>query len=469
MKKIVAVTSCTTGIAHTYMAAKSLTKAAGEMDVEIYVEKQGAAGVEDELTPEQIKAADVVIFAIEKGIEESRFAGKKIYKTKPGKAIKEGKKTIEDALDGKDIYIGESLNENQPSGTENTGSKKKKGISGAYVHMLAGISYMIPIVVTGGILIALSFAFGITAFEKEGSLAWALFQMGGGSAFALMFPVLSAFIAYDIADKPGFGPGIIGGFLAFNSGSGFVGAIIAGYLAGYLARFINKNLKVPSFLQGLKPIVIIPVVTTLVVGLVILYVVKVPIIYLQDLVSAFLNSLATNNTGAVILGLAFGCLYFDLGGPVSKMVYSFAIAAYTTGIYTPMGAAMVCGMVPPIGMAIATFLKPKLFSEDEREAGKTALILGFSFITEGAIPFLISKPKASIIANAAGSSVGSIVALLLKLEIKAPHGGMFLALIPNAVSSIAGLLIAVLAGSLVTAVIMVVILKFEEKRNFAVE
>ena len=469
MKKIVAVTACTTGIAHTYMAAKSLSKAAADMDVEIYVEKQGAAGVEDELTSEQIKEADVVIFAIEKGIDESRFAGKKIYKTKPGKAIKEGKKTIEEALEGKDIYIGESLNRSSAVKTGNTASKKKTGFSGAYTHMLAGISYMIPIVVTGGILIALSFAFGITAFEKEGSLPWALFQMGGGSAFALMFPVLAAFIAYDIADKPGFGPGIIGGYLAYTSGSGFVGAIIAGYLAGYLARYINKNLKVPEFLQGLKPIVIIPVVTTLVVGLVILYVVKVPIIYLQDMVSAFLNSLADNNTGAIVLGRAFGCLYFDLGGPVSKMVYSFAIAAYTTGIYTPMGAAMVCGMVPPIGMAIATFLKPKLFSEDEREAGKTALILGFSFITEGAIPFLISKPKASIIANAAGSSVGSIVAFLLKLEIKAPHGGMFLAVIPNAVSSVLGLLVAVLAGSLVTALIMVVILKFEDRKKLVIE
>lgn len=453
-KKIVAITSCTTGIAHTFMAEKALYNAAEKLHIKMNVETQGAGGVENKLTDEQIKQADVVILAIEKGIDESRFAGKDILKVSPGKAIKDGASVITDALDKKGTYQIDEKDVNHSTSTDNSQGNKTKSF---YQHMLSGVSYMIPIVVAGGILIALSFSFGITAFENEGSLPWALFQIGSVSAFSLMFPVLAGFIAYDIADKPGFAPGIIAGFVASNTGSGFFGALVAGYLAGYLALLINKKMPFPKSIQGLKTIVFIPVVTTLLVGLFTIFVVGKPIAALQDVIMNFLSTLSSNNAGIVILSLVFSLLYFDLGGPISKMVYSFGLAALAENIYGPMGAIMVIGMVPPIGMAIATMLRPNLFDLEEREAGKTALVLGMSFITEGAIPFLIAKPKSSIPSFMIGGFVGSLTAFTLGLEITAPHGGLFLALIPNAVNNVFYFLISLLAGGFACALSMIIL------------
>lgn len=454
-RKIVAVTACTTGIAHTFMAEKSLYTAAEKLGVQINVETQGAGGVEHQLTDEQIAGADAVILAIEKGIDESRFAGKDVLKISPGKAIKEGLQVIEDAIEKKGTFrmASRTIESAEVAGSQSSQNKTKS----FYQHMLSGVSSMIPIVVAGGILIALSFSFGITAFENEGTLPWALFQIGSVSAFTLMFPVLAGFIAYDIADKPGFAPGIIAGLVAHNTGSGFFGALVAGYLAGYLALFINKKLPFPKSIQGLKTIVFIPVVTTLIVGLVTIFIIGTPIAYLQEIIMNFLSGLSDNNTGIVALSLVFSLLYFDLGGPISKMVYSFGLAALSEKIYGPMGAIMVIGMVPPIGMALATIIRPKLFELEEREAGKTALILGMSFITEGAIPFLIAKPKSSVPSFMIGGFVGSLVSFSLGLEITAPHGGLFLALIPNAVNNVLYFLIALIAGSLACALSMIVL------------
>lgn len=457
-KKVVAVTACTTGIAHTYMAEKALDEAAKKLNIDISIEKQGAAGVEDELTSKEIEEADVVVLAIEKGINEARFAGKDVLKVSPGKAIKEGENVLNDALNRKSTYT-KRLTEGEESQTENTSAK------GVYQHLLAGVSYMIPVVVAGGLAIALSFAFGITAFENEGSLAWALFEIGSASAMALMFPVLAGFISYDIADKPGFAPGIIGGFIAHNTGSGFVGAIIAGYLAGYIALFINKKVKFPESIRGLKNIVVLPVVTTLIVGLFLIYVVATPVVAMQDTVAGFLNTLSSNNAGIVALSLAFSVFYFDLGGPISKMVYAFAVALLSDQIYTPMAAVMIIGMIPPLSMGLATIIRPKMFRPDEREAGKTAVLLGMSFITEGAIPFAIAHPKHAIPSFMLGGFVGSVISLALNVGVTAPHGGLFLVLIPNAITSPILFLVALAAGSVVSALSMITLMNLNAKKN----
>lgn len=462
-RKIVAVTSCATGIAHTFMAEKALYNAAKTMNVFLSVETQGAGGVENRLTAEQIAEADAVVLAIDKGIDESRFQGKQVLKVSSGRAIKEGEVVLQEALDHFGTYVKAASSSDQTELTKEKGTTKT-----FYQHMLNGVSYMIPIVVAGGILIALSFSFGINAFENEGSLPWALYQIGGTSAFALMFPVLAGFIAYDIADKPGFAPGIIVGLVASNTGSGFFGALIGGYLAGYLVLFINKKMPFPKSIIGLKTIVFIPVIVTLIIGLITIFVIGGPIAYLQEIVMNFLSTLSDNNAGIVVLSLVFSVLYFDLGGPMSKMVYSFALAALAENIYGPMGAVMVIGMVPPIGMAIATLIQPKLFNVEEREAGKTALVLGLSYITEGAIPFLMSKPKSSVPSFMIGGFVGSLVAFALKLEITAPHGGLFLALIPNAVSNVFYFVLAILAGGAACAFSMVVLTKLFQKDKSAV-
>lgn len=457
-KKVVAVTACTTGIAHTYMAEKALNQAAKDLNIDIFIEKQGAAGVEDALTSKQIEEADVVVLAIEKGINENRFVGKDVLKVSPGKAIKEGKKVLLDALNKQSTYK-KTVVEDEEAQSE------IKGTKGAYQHLLAGVSFMIPIVVSGGLAIALSFAFGINAFENEGSLAWALFEIGSTAAMALMFPVLAGFISYDIADKPGFAPGIIGGLIAHNTGSGFVGAIIAGYLAGYVALFINKKVKLPESIRGLKNIVILPLLTTLIVGLFLIYIVASPVVALQDIVSGFLNTLSTNNAGIVILSLAFSVFYFDLGGPISKMVYSFAVALLSEQIYSPMAAVMIIGMIPPLSMGIATLVRPKMFKKDEQEAGKTAILLGMSFITEGAIPFAIAHPKQAIPSFMLGGFVGSVISLAFNIGVTAPHGGLFLALIPNAITNPLLFILALAAGSTVSAISMVTLMKLSSNRS----
>lgn len=457
-KKVVAVTACTTGIAHTYMAEKALDLAAEKLNIDISIEKQGAAGVEDELTSKAIEEADVVVLAIEKGINEARFAGKDVLKVSPGQAIKQGEKVLKDAL-SKELTYKKTVTEDEEVQKENTSAK------GVYQHLLAGVSYMIPIVVAGGLAIALSFAFGITAFENEGSLAWALFEIGSASAMTLMFPVLAGFISYDIADKAGFAPGIIGGFIAHNTGSGFVGAIIAGYLAGYIALFINKKVKFPESIRGLKNIVVLPVVTTILVGLFLIYVVAGPVVAMQDAVAGFLSTLSSNNAGIVALSLAFSVFYFDLGGPISKMVYAFAVALLSDQIYTPMAAVMIIGMIPPLSMGLATLVRPKMFRPDEREAGKTAVLLGMSFITEGAIPFAIAHPKHAIPSFMLGGFVGSVISLALNVGVTAPHGGLFLVLIPNAITSPLLFLVALAAGSIVSAFSMITLMNISGNKE----
>ncbi|OJA04879.1 PTS fructose-like transporter subunit IIB [Halomonas sp. QHL1] len=439
-KKIVAVTACPTGVAHTFMAAEALSEAGKAMGHAIRVETQGSVGAQDKLTEEEIADADIVVLACDIDVDPSRFAGKRIYRTSTGNALKKPRPTLEAALSEAAIESGSSS-----AGTANKSVKEK----GVYKHLLTGVSFMLPMVVAGGLLIALSFVFGIEAFEQEGTLAAALMQIGGGTAFALMIPVLAGYIAYSIADRPGIAPGMIGGMLAANIGSGFIGGILAGFLAGYVALAVTRYVKLPSSVESLKPILIIPLVASLVTGLTMIYVIGEPVAALLNALTSFLESMGSTN--AVLLGILLGAMMcFDLGGPVNKAAYTFGVGLLASETYGPMAAIMAAGMVPAIGMGIASFVARNKFSAPEREAGKASFVLGLCFISEGAIPFAAKDPLRVIPACIAGGALTGALSMLVGAKLMAPHGGIFVLLIPNAITPALLYLGAIVAGSLVT-------------------
>ncbi len=439
-KKIVAVTACPTGVAHTFMAAEALSEAGKAMGHAIRVETQGSVGAQDQLTEEEIAEADVVVLACDIDVDPSRFAGKRIYRTSTGNALKKPRPTLEAAFSEATIESGSSN-----ASTANKSVKEK----GVYKHLLTGVSFMLPMVVAGGLLIALSFVFGIEAFEQEGTLAAALMQIGGGTAFALMIPVLAGYIAYSIADRPGIAPGMIGGMLAANIGSGFIGGILAGFLAGYVALAVTRYVKLPSSVESLKPILIIPLVASLVTGLTMIYVIGEPVAALLNGLTSFLESMGSTN--AVLLGILLGAMMcFDLGGPVNKAAYTFGVGLLASETYGPMAAIMAAGMVPPIGMGIASVVARHKFSQPEREAGKASFVLGLCFISEGAIPFAAKDPLRVIPACIAGGALTGALTNLEGAQLMAPHGGIFVLLIPNAITPALLYLGAIVAGSLVT-------------------
>lgn len=440
-KKIVAVTACPTGVAHTFMAAEALSEAGKAMGHAIRVETQGSVGAQDKLTEEEIAQADVVLLACDIDVDPSRFAGKRIYRTSTGNALKKPRPTIEAALENATL---------ENSGSTNTASDNKSvKEKGVYKHLLTGVSFMLPMVVAGGLLIALSFVFGIEAFEQEGTLAAALMQIGGGTAFALMIPVLAGYIAYSIADRPGIAPGMIGGMLASNIGSGFIGGILAGFLAGYVALAVTRYVKLPSSVESLKPILIIPLVASLVTGLTMIYVIGEPVAAVLSALTSFLESMGSTN--AVLLGILLGAMMcFDLGGPVNKAAYTFGVGLLASETYGPMAAIMAAGMVPAIGMGIASFVARNKFSAPEREAGKASFVLGLCFISEGAIPFAAKDPLRVIPACIAGGALTGALSMLVGAKLMAPHGGIFVLLIPNAITPALLYLGAIIAGSLVT-------------------
>ncbi|GAW92125.1 PTS fructose transporter subunit IIC [Calderihabitans maritimus] len=447
MKKILAVTACPTGIAHTYMAAEALKKAAEEKNIEIKVETRGAVGVENALTEEDIAEAHAIIIAADTDVDEGRFRGKPVVKASVGEAIKNPGKLLDEALDKKPTsqdYIAEI----QKTKAERTAQR-----TGVYKHLMNGVSYMIPLVAAGGLIIAISFIFGIEAFKEEGTLAAALMDIGGGSAFALMVPVLAGFIAYSIAEKPGLAPGLVGGMLASKIGAGFLGGIIAGFIAGYIAKWLKDAIKLPKNLEGLKPILIIPFLGTLATGLLMIYVVGGPVKAIMDGLTKWLSGLTGAN--AVILGLILGAMMaFDMGGPVNKAAYTFAVGLLGSEIYGPMAAVMAAGMTPPLGLWLATLLAPKKYTPEEREAGKAAAALGISFITEGAIPFAAADPFRVIPAIMVGSAVTGALSMLFGATLRAPHGGIFVLLIPHAVGNLFMYAVSIIIGTIVTAILV---------------
>jgi len=448
--KIVAVTACPTGVAHTFMAAEALQQAAQAMGYQLTVETQGSVGARNPLPAEAIAAADVVLLAADIEVPAARFAGKRIYRCGTGIALKQARATLDKALaEGKVEAAGA------------TGAMPPAEKTGVYKHLLTGVSFMLPMVVAGGLLIALSFVFGIEAYKEPGTLPAALMQIGGEAAFKLMVPLLAGYIAWSIADRPGLAPGMIGGLLASTLGAGFIGGIVAGFLAGYSAKAIARWVRLPSSLDALKPILIIPLLASLFTGLVMIYVVGQPVAAMLAGLTHFLDSMGTTN--AVLLGLLLGgMMCVDLGGPINKAAYAFSVGLLASSSYAPMAATMAAGMVPPIGLGIATFLARRKFAQSEREAGKAALALGLCFISEGAIPFAAKDPLRVIPASIAGGALTGALSMYFGCKLMAPHGGLFVLLIPNAINHALLYLLAIVAGSLLTAVVYALIKKSEQ-------
>lgn len=446
--KLVAITACPTGVAHTFMAAEALQQAAIRKGYDLQVETRGSVGARNVLEAQAIEEADVVLLAADIEVDVTRFAGKRVFRCGTGVALKQPDATLDRALEEGAVLAG---------GAAASASGEQKGEkAGVYKHLLTGVSYMLPMVVAGGLLIALSFVFGIEAFKEEGTLAAALMKIGGETAFQLMVPLLAGYIAYSIADRPGLAPGMIGGLLAGTLGAGFIGGIIAGFVAGYAAKAVSRWIPLPASIESLKPILIIPLLASLVTGLVMIYVVGTPVAKMLAGLTEFLDTMGTSN--AILLGLLLGTMMcVDLGGPVNKAAYAFSVGLLASQSYAPMAATMAAGMVPPIGMGIATLIARRKFAQTEREAGKAALVLGCCFISEGAIPFAAKDPLRVIPASIAGGALTGALSMAFSAKLLAPHGGLFVLLIPNAINHALLYLAAILAGSLVTGVIYAVI------------
>ncbi len=485
-RRLVAVTACPTGIAHTYMAAEALQDAAARAGVEIAVETQGSAGSKP-LPPDTIAAADAVIFAVDVGVRDrARFAGKPVVSSGVKRPIDEGDVMIAEALrfagdpnaprvEGDATTVGSS----GPGAGESWGARVRR-------VLMTGVSYMIPFVAAGGLLIALGFllagyevaladvdatgiATGNSIFDLPDASAigldhalfgsdlmaylGALLFVLGGAAFSFLVPALSGYIAFAIADRPGIAPGFVMGAIAGTTQSGFIGGIAGGVLAGLIAHWIT-GWRVPTWGRGLMPVLVIPLLTTLLAGLVMIVVLARPLASLMDSLSDGLNSLSGGS--AVLLGIIVGLMMaFDMGGPLNKTAYAFAttgLAAAATATDAPelkvMAAVMLAGMVPPIALALATVIRPGLFTIPERENGKAGWLLGASFITEGAIPFAAADPLRVIPSIMLGSAVTGGLAEAFGVSLRAPHGGIFVLF---AVDNVLGFVISLAAGVLVGA------------------
>ncbi|WP_428943541.1 PTS fructose transporter subunit IIBC [Pantoea sp. FN060301] len=439
-KRIVAVTACPTGVAHTFMAAEAIDTEAKKRGWWVKVETRGSVGAGNAITPEEVAEADLVIVAADIEVDLAKFAGKPMYRTSTGLALKKTAQELDKAVAEARPY--------KPEGGQPAGEEGKKERAGAYRHLLTGVSYMLPMVVAGGLSIALSFAFGITAFKEEGTLAAALMQIGGGSAFALMVPVLAGFIAFSIADRPGLTPGLIGGMIATSINAGFLGGIIAGFIAGYAAKFLSSKVKLPQSMEALKPILIIPLVASLITGLLMIYVVGTPVAKIMEGLTHWLANMGTAN--AVLLGAILGgMMCTDMGGPVNKVAYAFGVGLLSSQTYAPMAAIMAAGMVPPLAMGVATLVARRKFNKGQQEGGKAALVLGLCFISEGAIPFAARDPMRVLPCCIVGGALTGAVSMWVGAKLMAPHGGLFVLLIPGAITPVIGYLVAIIAGTAV--------------------
>lgn len=455
-KRILAVTGCPTGIAHTYMAAEALNKKAEDMNIHIKVETNGSTGVKNKLTEEEIKNADAIIVASDTKVEMDRFNGKILIKVPVAAAIKRPEELIKQALneEGKVYKVEEDIEKNIE---KNIDEDNEMGI---YSYLMNGVSNMLPLVVGGGILIALAFFFDFKNIGNSnygsGTVFAKFLKNLGGVAFSFMFPVLSGFIAFAIADRPALAIGVIGGALAASGGSGFLGALVAGFVAGYIIIILKKIFKViPENLQGIKPVLLYPVFGILFIGIIMQFIVNPPVAALNNTINGLLSSLS--GTNRIVLGLILGgMMAVDMGGPINKVAYVFGVASITEGNGHIMAAVMAGGMVPPLGIALATTLFKNKFTKYEREAGKTNYIMGLSFITEGAIPFAASDPKKVLPSIITGSALAGALSMLFNASSPAPHGGIFVfPLIKNWWLY----LISILVGSIVTAILLNILKK----------
>ena len=451
VKKIVAVTACPTGVAHTFMAAEAIEAEAKKRGWPVRVETRGSVGAGNPITEEEVAQADIVFIAADIEVDLAKFAGKPMYRTSTGLALKKTAQEFDKALTEAKPYQSSTT-----SASAANSATEKKEKSGAYRHLLTGVSYMLPMVVAGGLCIALSFAFGINAFKEQGTLAASLMQIGGTTAFALMVPVLAGYIAFSIADRPGLTPGLIGGMLASTLSAGFLGGIIAGFIAGYAAKLISGKLKLPQSMEALKPILIIPLVASLITGLLMIYVVGKPVAFIMESLTHWLGTMGTAN--AVLLGAVLGAMQCsDMGGPINKVAYAFGVGLLSSATYGPMAAIMAAGMVPPLAMGLATLVARHKFAKAQQEGGKAAIVLGLCYITEGAIPFAARDPLRVLPCCIVGGALTGALTMAIGSKLMAPHGGIFVFLIPGAITPVLGYLGAILAGAVVAGIAYAII------------
>ncbi|HDR5271631.1 PTS mannose transporter subunit IIABC [Bacillus thuringiensis] len=458
--KLLAVTSCPNGIAHTYMAAENLQKTADKLGVQMKIETQGGIGVENELTEQDIREADGIIIAADRVVNKDRFVGEKLLVVGVQDGIRKPEELIQKVISGNvPIYHSQSKI------VESNHQERKQ--NPIYRHLMNGVSFMVPFIVVGGLLIAIALTLG---GEKtpgglvipEGSF-WKTIEQIGGASFTFMVPILAGYIAYSIADKPGLVPGMIGGYIAATgsfygseSGAGFLGGIIAGFLAGYIALGIKK-LKVPKAIQPIMPIIIIPVFTSLIVGLAFVFIIGAPVAQVFVSLTAWLAGM--QGSSSILLALILGAMIsFDMGGPVNKVAFLFGSAMIGEGNYEIMGpiAAAIC--IPPIGMGLATFIGKGKFQDSEREMGKASFTMGLFGITEGAIPFAAQDPLRVIPSIMAGSMTGAVIAMIGHVGDRVAHGGPIVAVL-GAVDNVSMFFVAVIVGSVVTAVVVNVLKK----------
>ncbi|WP_413498137.1 fructose-specific PTS transporter subunit EIIC [Buttiauxella gaviniae] len=420
---IVAVTACPTGIAHTYMAAENLEKAGKALGYEIKVETNGSVGVENALTAEDIRRSKAVVIAADTKVDMGRFVGKPLHYTSVAKGIKEPEALIAKALESAPYHSGKASS----SPTQGEASATAKG-PGVYSCLMNGVSNMLPFVVAGGILIAISFFWGInSANPQDPSYNYIahVIQQIGGAAFTLFIPVMAGYIAYAIADRPGLAPGMVGGLLANTGGSGFLGAIMAGFIAGYAILLLKKLLKpLPKSLDGIKPVLLLPLISVFIVGVITVAVMNPIMSEVNTAITHFLNNIGATNK--IFLGFVIGAmLAADLGGPINKAAYLFSVGVLASGNYFVMAAAVASGMVPSLAVAVAATLSRQKFTRSQREAAKANYILGLSFIAEGAIPFAASNPLVILPSLMIGSGIAGSVAMIFDVTYPAPHGGVF--------------------------------------------
>ena len=456
-RKVLAVTACPTGIAHTYMAAEALQEMAGKLGVAMKVETNGSGGVKNKLTAKEIEEADGIIVAADKNVPVERFAGKPVIFVKVADGINKPKELIEEILSDKvPAYAGKGGSEDEGEAAE---AKESLGRQ-IYKHLMNGVSHMLPFVIGGGILIALAFMFDMefagTAKFGSGTPLAAFFKNIGGLAFSMMMPILAGYIAMSIGERPALMLGIVGGFLAASGGSGFFGALFAGFLGGYLILALRKVLGVlPDSLEGLKPILLYPVLGLLIMGVLMTYVINPPTAAFNQWLAGALAGMST--TSKILLGFVLGgMMSIDFGGPLNKAAYVFGTASLAAADGSAvsseiMAAVMIGGMVPPIAIALSTLLFSDKFTAKERQSGLTNFIMGLSFITEGAIPFAASDPLRVIPTCALGSAMAGALSMAFGCSVPAPHGGVF---VFGVVQNWPMYFVALAAGSVVAAVLM---------------
>ncbi|WP_440863327.1 fructose-specific PTS transporter subunit EIIC [Staphylococcus shinii] len=452
--KILAITSCPNGIAHTYMAQEKLEQAAKDMGVHIKVETQGGVGAENVLTPKEIREADGIIIAADRQVDLSRFDGKLLINESVREGIHKQEVLIQRIID-KDAHIHHETNgTSQPSQED----KPKTGIQMVYQHLMNGVSFMVPFIVVGGLLMAIALTIGGEATSKGLEIPddsfWKSVENIGNLAFSFMVPILAGYIAVSIADKPGLVPGMIGGaiaadgsFYGSDAGAGFLGGIVAGFIAGYIAKWI-KNVKTPKVMAPIMPIIIIPIISSLIVGLIFIFLIGAPIASIFEALTTWLKGM--QGTNIVILALIVGAMIaFDMGGPVNKVAFLFGSALIAEGNYAVMGMVAVAVCTPPIGLGLATFINKRKFNKGEVEMGKASFTMGLFGITEGAIPFAAQDPLRIIPSNMVGAMVAAAIAAIGGVGDRVAHGGPIVAIL-GGIDQILWFFIAVIVGSLVT-------------------